>query len=190
MIRLSGYSETLTKPISTSVYTLRQITLIACLATLSIVGRVFMAGIPNVQPSTMIIIVASIVFGIRFGVTLSFVTVVGSNLMLGFGIFTIMQVIAWATIAIISGLLGKFYKNIPHLVMTMFAGLTGFIFGFVVSLNMLIILGPVGFYTYWLLGIPFDLSHAVGNAIFYLVAAPTLIKILETQKHSLQRKPA
>ncbi|MCD8502387.1 MAG: ECF transporter S component [Bacillaceae bacterium] len=144
-----------------------------------------MASIPNVQPSTMIIIVSSLVFGIRFGLTLTVITVLGSNLVLGLGIHAIMQVIAWGVVAIVSGAMKSFYERVPHILMATFSGVTGFLYGFTVSLNMLLILGPIGFYTYWLAGIPFDLNHAVGNFVFYLSAAPVLLKILSDQKNRL-----
>lgn len=162
----------------------RKMTLVACLATLSIVGRIYMAGVPNVQPSTMIIICTSLVFGVRFGLTLAFLTVVGSNMVLGFGTFAIMQIIAWGSVAVVSGLLGKrdFYKKIPHVIMACFAGFSGFIFGFFVSLDMLVIGGFTGFWIYYLRGIPFDIYHAVGNFMFYIILAPILIKLISTQK--------
>jgi energy-coupling factor transport system substrate-specific component len=181
MERLIGLASLNSSRISPRV-ALRYMTLIACLSSLGIISRIYMASIPNVKPVTMIIIVSAMVFGVRFGLTLSTLIVIGSNLVLGFGVFAVMQIIAWGAIALLFGLLGKIYKKIPHFLMAVIAGLTGFLFGLIVSLNVMLITGPMGFYTYWLAGIPFDAAHTVSNFIFYILLAPVLIRVLELNK--------
>lgn len=170
------------KPKTNEFLTLRNMTLMACLATLSIVGRLYMAGIPNVQPSTVIIICTALIFGIRFGLIVAILTVIGSNLVLGFGPFVIMQLIAWGGVAVVSGILGRFFSKLPHMLMSVYAGLTGIIYGFLVSLNVFVIGGPAAFWIYYLRGIPFDLYHAAGNFLFYLTLGPVLLKLLQQQK--------
>nr|WP_290443623.1 ECF transporter S component [Sporolactobacillus kofuensis] len=165
----------------------RKITLIALLAALSIVGRIYMAPIPNVQPSTVIIIITGLVFGARFGLTLALLTSIGSDFILGFGFFTLMQVIAWGAIGLISGFLARFRTRIPIVVMACYAGLCGYLFGFLVSLNMLIG-GVPSFIAYWIMGLPFDSYHAIGNFIFYIILSPILIKLLENERKKLAVK--
>ena len=114
---------------SIRITNLRSITLISIFSALSIVGRFYMSFIPNVQPSTVLIIIFSLVFGIRFGVILAVIIAFGSDLLLGLGPWTIMQIIAWSSVAYVSGLLGLYYKKIPHLIMTIFAGIMGYLFG-------------------------------------------------------------
>jgi len=163
----------------------RVMTIIACLAALSIVGRIYTVGIPNVQPSTTIIICVSLVFGIRIGLTLAVLTVFGSNLVLGFGPFLIMQLLAWGAVAIVSGLLGRIYKKIPFAILAFYSALMGMFYGFVVSLNMLFIGNGVMFIAYYLAGIPFDIYHAIGNFAFFLVLGPIIIKLMEKEKKKL-----
>jgi len=163
----------------------RILTMIACLAALSIVGRIYTVGIPNVQPSTTIIICVSLVFGIRIGLTLAIITVFGSNLVLGFGPFMIMQLIAWCAVAFVSGLLGKVYKKIPFPILAVYSAFMGLFYGFIVSLNMLFIGDWFMFVAYYVAGIPFDIYHAVGNFLFFLVLGPIIIKIMEKEKNKL-----
>lgn len=163
----------------------RIMTIVACLAALSIVGRIYTVGIPNVQPSTTIIICVSLVFGIRIGLTLAVLTVFGSNLVLGFGPFIIMQLLAWCSVAIVSGVLGKFYKKIPFLILALFSAFMGMFYGFMVSLNMLFIGDGLMFLAYYLAGIPFDVYHAIGNFFFFIVLGPIIIKIMEKEKKKL-----
>lgn len=164
---------------------IRVITLISLLSALCIVSRIGMVDFPNIKPVTSIIIIASLIFGWRFGLALVIITVLGSDLILGMGFYTIMQIIAWGSVALVSSLLGKFYKKIPIWVMAIYAGLCAYLFGIAVSLNMLIIMGPIGFYTYWISGLPFDTVHAISDLIFYPILAPILIKLLESQKKRL-----
>jgi energy-coupling factor transport system substrate-specific component len=163
----------------------RKIALISLLAALSIVGRVYMTAIPNVQPSTVIIIIAGLVFGVRFGLALALLTAIGSDFVLGFGFFTGMQILAWGAVGLISGLLSHVRKKVPLMVMAVYAGLCGYLFGFIVSLNVLIG-GVPSFITYWLMGLPFDTYHAVGNFFFYLILSPLLIRLCEAEKKKLK----
>ncbi|SFG74749.1 ECF transporter S component [Sporolactobacillus nakayamae] len=163
----------------------RKIALISLLAALSIVGRIYMTAIPNVQPSTVIIIITGLVFGARFGLTLALLTAIGSDLVLGIGFFTVMQILAWGVIGLASGFLSHVHKKVPMLIMAVYAGFCGYLFGFLVSLNVLIG-GVPSFIAYWLMGLPFDTYHAVGNFLFYLVLSPVLIRLLEAEKKKLK----
>ncbi|MFT8311002.1 MAG: ECF transporter S component [Sporolactobacillus sp.] len=163
----------------------RKMALISLLAALSIVGRIYMTSIPNVQPSTVIIIITGLVFGARFGFTVALLTAIGSDFVLGFGFFTAMQVLAWGLVGILSGLLSRFRTKIPMLVMACYAAGCGYLFGFIVSLNVLVA-GVPSFIAYWVMGLPFDSYHAVGNFLFYIILSPILIKLLEAEKKKLQ----
>lgn len=163
----------------------RVMTIVACLAALSIVGRIYTVGIPNVQPSTTIIICVSLVFGVKIGLTLAILTVFGSNLVLGFGPFVIMQLLAWGAVAIVSGLIGKIYKRIPFLILALYAAFMGMFYGLIVSLNMLFIGDGLMFIAYYLAGMPFDIYHAIGNFFFFIVLGPIIMKIMEKEKAKL-----
>ncbi|CAM3304638.1 ECF transporter S component [Sporolactobacillus spathodeae] len=163
----------------------RKIALISLLAALSIVGRIYMSSIPNVQPSTVIIILTGFVFGARFGLTLALLTAIGSDLVLGFGLFTFMQVMAWGVIGLLSGFLARFRTKIPMVMMACYALACGYLYGFVVSLNMLIG-GVPSFIAYWIMGLPFDTYHALGNFVFYILLSPILIRMLEAEKKKLR----
>lgn len=161
---------------------IKTLTLISIIAAMSIASRFVMEEIPNVKPSTDLIIFVSMIFGIRFGFTVSALTVLVPGLFLGLGAYTPFQILAWFIISITSGLLGKYYKNIPHLLMTAYAGLCGYIYGFFVSLNILIQGGIHAFLVYWISGLPFDTLHCVGNIGFYFLLAPFFLPFLEKKR--------
>ena len=61
-------------------------------------------------------------------------------------------------------------------------GLLGYLYGFIVSLGMAVIgsLNGLGFWAYYVSGLPFDTYHAIGNLVFY----PIVLAIL---RQGLQR---
>lgn len=155
----------------------KKITTLSMLVSLAVIGRIYFTFIPNVQPVTAIIIITSAIIGIRAGITVASLTIVVSNLYIGFGIWTIPQVITFSIIALISGVIGKFfdYKSITWL--SVFGLISGYLFGFIMSLYNYIIFGV--FWGYYLAGITFDTNHAIGNLFMVLILYKPLKKTFE-----------
>ena len=63
----------------------KEISLIGILAAVNIASRIYLQALPNIKPVTSIIIISVMLFGLGFGVKLSIVTTVVSNLFLGMG---------------------------------------------------------------------------------------------------------
>lgn len=154
-----------------------KLTLLALLAALGIVGRAALSFIPNVQPVTSIIIIAGLMLGPVAAVILALLITFLSNMFLGMGIWTIWQVISWGIIGLLSGLLGKIFKNIPIFVIVVFSIFCGYFYGFIISITTYQITGM--FWPYYLAGLPFDTNHAIGNAIFIILLYPTITYFLK-----------
>lgn len=159
------------------------VTIVGLLSAFNIASRMLLQFAPNIKPVTTVIIVTAMVMGFRYSLYINVVTVLVSGILLGFGTFIPFQILAWAIIGGIAGLLHKkqLYKKIPIGFMALLCAIGGFVFGFFVSLDKFFIAGPYAFYVYYLNGLPFDGLHAAGNFFFYLVCAPILIKILEKE---------
>ncbi|WP_047980016.1 ECF transporter S component [Ornithinibacillus contaminans] len=153
-----------------SVY---KVTILALLATLAIVGRLVFNFIPNFQPVTSIIIICGIFLGPTAGIVLAFLVTFLSNMVLGTGIWTIWQIVSWAIIGCLSGIVGKYRPKPPFYVVIILAILSGYLYGFIVSLTNYQITGQ-GFLAYYLIGLPFDTNHAIGNAVFMVILYPTI----------------
>jgi energy-coupling factor transport system substrate-specific component len=154
---------------------LRTITLVSMLATLAVVGRLYLQLIPNVQPVTAIIIICSMLLGIRKAVSLAVVSTIVSNLVLGMGIWTLWQIIAWSLIAILFGFMGKLRLPLP--VNALLAGVSGLVYGLIISIPNYIFFG--NFWIYYLAGLSFDISHAIGNVIFFTILYPVIKAIFD-----------
>ncbi|MFX3659751.1 MAG: ECF transporter S component [Ectobacillus sp.] len=159
---------------------IKSISLLAMLAALSVAGRVAFAAIPNVQPMTDIVIITALVMGTRFGVLNAVLTILVSNIVLGMGLWTFPQIFALTMVALITGLcIRPLFKRIPLWLMSLYAGFTGLLYGFFISVVQAPVFGFDYLLEYYVAGLPFDLMHAAGNVAFYYVLAPILVPLLE-----------
>ena len=149
-----------------------KLTMLALLAAIGVIGRAALAFIPNVQPVTSIIIIAGVMLGPLAAIVLAVLITFLSNIILGMGIWTVWQVVSWGIIGLLSGVLGKFFKNIPLYMIVLLAIFSGYFYGFIISLTTYQVTGM--FWPYYLAGLPFDTNHAIGNAIFIILLYPTI----------------
>lgn len=87
---------------------IRQIALMAMLTAMCVVLRIFkVIPIPNVQPVTDILMIVTLTLGIGSGILLAALTMFISNIYLGFGIWTIPQILAYVGCVLTIALLAK-----------------------------------------------------------------------------------
>lgn len=169
----------------------KEISLIGILAGVNIASRIALQSLPNIKPVTSIIIISVMIFGLAFGIKLTIVTTLVSNIYLGMGIWTLFQILAWIVICLLTQILMDLFKKTnkePYiLIMAIFAFLMGYVFGFIVSLEKFVIGGPSLFIVYYLAGLLFDTLHAIGNFFFYLICAPILMKIFMKERVFLDK---
>lgn len=154
-----------------------KLTLIALLAALAVAGRLALAALPNFQPVTAVIIIGGLFLGPISAVILALLVTFLSNMLLGMGIWTIWQIVAWSIIGILSGLLGKFRGHTPLYVVVIFSVFCGYFYGFIISLTTYQVSGH--FWPYYLLGLSFDTNHAFGNAVFVLLLYPIISRFFK-----------
>ena len=161
----------------------------------AVVGRLLLEGAPNIQPVTILMLLAGAHIGIRRGMALAVLTTLVSNMFLGSGLWTIYQASGWALIALFGGLLSS--KLVENGRINMWrlasAGLVlGFVFDWWVSLYIFHGDASISTYLQYLIsGLSYDLMHALGNVTFAFWLAPILnrspdLNIINTkaqQKH-------
>lgn len=160
----------------------KTIAIIGTLAALSVAGRVLFAVIPNVQPSTFIIIVSGYVFGPLAGFMVGSTTALISNIFLGHGPWTLWQMLAWGLAGLITGFLGPRRRLEGRWRLALYCAAWGFAYGFIV--NAYFVLGfvhPVtvrSVATAYATGLWFDTFHAAGNFAFAFLLGPALVSML------------
>lgn len=162
-------------------YNTKRITLLGLLTSLIYVGRVSFSFLPNIQPMTTILIIITLSMGLADGLIVALLSLVVTNLSLGFGIWTIAQLVAFTTILLVVYPFRRIYNNIPLVVMAFVSGFTGLLYGFIVSLVQALFFGWLSFFPYYISGVPYDIAHAAGNFVFYLLLAPIFFPIIHKQ---------
>ena len=73
----------------------KEIVLVATLAAVAAAGRVLFAGVPGVQPVTVVTVAAGAALGARAGFATGAIAALASNFFLGQGPWTPWQMLAW-----------------------------------------------------------------------------------------------
>ena len=163
-----------------------RISRVGILSALAVVGRLALAVIPNVQPVSVIILIITLTMGTIDGMLVAVLSILLSNILLGMGPWTLAQIASYVIISLLTGwFVRPFYKPnamANRIAIAVYAGFTGLLYGFIISIFMVKMFGVVAFWPYYLRGIPFDLMHAGGNIAFYFILEPILSRILLRQK--------
>lgn len=159
----------------------KEVALVAVLGTLSAVLRIPFAAIPNVQPCTYLIICSGYVFGSVTGFMVGLLTAVLSNAVLGFGPWTLFQVLAWGLAGATASPLGRWRAG--RWTLAGFGLTWGYVFGLMMNAWFWASFAyPLTWQTFLAVqaaAIWFDTLHAAGNVIFLSIFGPKTITIFE-----------
>lgn len=162
---------------------LPKIMMVVTLCAISSIGRVIFGFIPQVQPTTVIVLLAGVTLGPQSGFLTGALSALVSNMAMGQGPWTPWQMLAWGLIGVIGGLLGKtsLKNNFP--VVCSVAFVCGFLFSIIMDIytissigqavNGKMALATIG------AGFLFNISHAVGNLVFVLLIYKPMCKKIE-----------
>lgn len=156
---------------------------IVMLVVIGSLGRVVFAFIPQVQPTTAIVIIAGAVLGSSDGFMTGALCALASNLLLGQGPWTPFQMIAWGTVGLLAGLIAKLPFGKSVFVMTVYSAVAAMIFSVITDFytvstfwDSMTVPYALSIFT---AGLIFNISHAVGNVIFMLILYYPLRHMLE-----------
>jgi len=155
--------------------------LLIFLGVFAVSGRVLLDPIPNVQPVTVIVLLAGIHFGAPRVVALAVAVALCSNVLLGHGLWSLYQAVGWSAVGIVGATLSnRLYVDgrIAIHALAVLAVVSAFAFDWIVSLSALHSLSSEVFLVYLTAGIPYDLLHAAGNVAFVAWLANPLSEIM------------
>ena len=158
------------------------------LAVFGVSGRILLDPIPNVQPVTVLVLLAGAYFGAPRAIALAATIALASNvLLLGHGPWTLFQAIGWGGV----GLLGALFANRIVVdggarigLLAVIAAISGLAFNWFVSLSILLEVGPSMLIPYLLNGLVFDLYHVAGNVLFVAWMASPLGDMMHRHRSS------
>jgi energy-coupling factor transport system substrate-specific component len=145
--------------------TIREITLFGMLAALTFGAKWIMAGLPNIEPVSLMVMIFGAVFGWKALFPVA-VYVTAEILFYGLGTWNINYLYVWPILA----LAACFMRKQRHpLYWALLSGVFGLLFGALCTPVDLAI-GGIGYaVSKWVSGIPFDLTHCAGNFVIALL---------------------
>ncbi len=153
----------------------RQIVLCGLLAAIPYVLQVAMSGLPNIEPVTLLTILYTLYFPALVPYILA-IFIVLEGLTFGFGIWWVNYLYVWPLLALFTWLLRK---NESSIIWAVFAGAFGLCFGALCAIPWAITGGLSAGFAYWVSGIPFDITHCMGNFVLMLVLYHPLSRLLK-----------
>lgn len=157
-----------------------EVAIVAMLSAASIALRVAFAALPQVQPSTFIILAAGVAYGPRAGFMVGALTALVSNLFLGQGLWTPFQMFAWGAAGACGGLAGRAWPDVGRWGMAALGAVWGFLFGWITNLSQFFFVEVSwrGFVLVYGMSVPFDVTHAVANVVVAMLFADEVLWVL------------
>lgn len=160
--------------------TVKNIALIIVLGATVAMLRIPFAPLPNVQPCTFLIICSGIAFGSIAGFFIGIMTPLISNLFLGHGPWTPLQMYSWGIIGALSGFIG-FNPTVNRWKLGVIGILAGYFYGFIMNVWFWYsFLYPHTILTLIIAqmqGIGFDTLHAIGNFVFLTLLGNRVLRL-------------
>lgn len=151
---------------------------LSLICALMVAGKEGLRVIPNVHPVTLLLLLATAVYGVKalypaFGFAILEIALYGA------GLWNLMYLYVWP-IVVFAAL--PFRQSRSRALWAALAGLHGLCFGALCAIPYLFIGGWKMAFTWWLSGIPYDVIHCVSNAVLVFALLPPLRRLLETLK--------
>ena len=168
----------------------RLVALVGTLGAFAALGRIAFAPIPNVKPTTDIVLIAGFTLGGAPGFVVGAVAALTSNFFFGQGPWTPWQMAAWGMTGVIgAGLAGLTGQRISRWPLAVVCGVVGFAFTAVQDVGDWVTYSDhsraqLGVYV--AKGVGFDAVHALGCVAFALAFGPALIRSIQRFARRLQ----
>jgi energy-coupling factor transport system substrate-specific component len=169
----------------------RLVALVAALAALALAGRVLFTPIPNVQATTDIVLLSGYALGPLPGFVVGATGALASNFFLGQGPWTPWQMLGWGMAGVAGGALAAvFGERLGRWPLALACAAAGFAFGAWMDLFTVMVFtaehSARSYVTVAGVSLPFNIAHATGNAVLYLVFGPGFVRMLARFRRRMQ----
>ena len=153
----------------------REITLFAVLGAMTFAAKYVMAGLPNIEPVSLMVMLFAVTFG-KKAVYPIYLYVVLELLFYGLGTWNIMYLYIWGILALAAWGCRKMEHPLGW---ALLSGSFGLLFGALCA-PVDVVIGGLGYaVSKWISGIPFDLAHGAGNFVIALVLFKPMRQLLK-----------
>jgi energy-coupling factor transport system substrate-specific component len=169
----------------------RVLSLVAALAALAVVGRLAFAAIPNVKPTTDIVLFAGYALGPAPGFAVGAVTAIASNVFLSQGPWTAWQMVGWGAVGVAGAGLARLLRGRDpgRLALAVTCGLAGFAFGAWMDVYQWTLAARQDLPSYLAVSgssLPYNVAHATGNVVFSLLLGPPFVRALRRYRRRFE----
>lgn len=144
---------------------LRELVLFALLGTVMFAAKMVMAGLANIEPVSLLVIVYTVVFG-KKALWPIYVYVALECMVWGVNLWTVSYLYVWL---VLFGAAMALRRVESPLIWAVISGAFGLLFGLLCAPVSLISGGWGYAVSWWLSGIPYDLLHCGGNFVIALL---------------------
>lgn len=169
----------------------RVVAMVAALAALAVVGRLAFAPIPNVKPTTDIVLFAGFALGPVPGFMVGAITALVSNLFFGQGPWTAWQMVGWGGVGVAGALVAHLWRGREpsRLALAAVCGVAGLAFGAFMDVyqwSFTYANDPGSYLVVASTSLPYNLAHAIGNVAFCLLLGPPFIRALRRYRRRFE----
>lgn len=155
--------------------TVRDMTLFAVLGAMTFGAKYVMAGLPNIEPVSLMVMLFGATFG-RKALYPIYLYVAMELLFYGLGTWNIMYLYIWPLLGLLAWLLRRMDQPLGWAVLS---GSFGLLFGALCA-PVDVAIGGFGYAAAkWVSGIPFDIAHCIGNFVIALVLFMPMRKLMK-----------
>ena len=149
--------------------------LFGILGAMTFAAKYVMSGLPNIEPVSLMVMLFAVVFG-RKWVYPVYLYVAMEVLFYGINLWNINYLYIWAVLAVAARLMRK---SEHPLYWAMLSGSFGLAFGALCGIVDVFIGGFPYAAAKWVSGIPFDITHCIGNFVIALILFKPLRSLFE-----------
>lgn len=164
----------------------KKLTRLAGLCAICVITRIYLKLIPNVQILSDIILILAINGKLDESLLVNAITMIITSFFLGFGYWVIFQVLDFGILGISNYMIfNKIRVKKTKINKAIALGLSGFIYGFLITLMQVFLVdgNKFTFFGLYAGSIPFDINHMVGNIVIYIFLIIRLEKYITGEKH-------
>lgn len=161
----------------------RDITVQALCAALMFALQVAMAGLPNIESVSLLVVIFTLYF--RKKTLLAIYTfALLEGIWYGFHIWWVMYLYVWTILWAVVMFFSRKGQRHGAFFWAVVSGLFGMGYGFFCSFPYVALGGLKMAYSWWLAGIPFDVTHGAGNFVLMLALFYPLDRVMRALKLS------
>ena len=153
----------------------RELCYLALIAAMIFSVKVALSSLPNINLNALLIILTTVFFGWKAMYAVG-VYVLLEGLVYGFHVWWVCYLYIWPLLVVIAIL---FRRNTSPVIWAVIAGIYGLLFGPLMYIGYFLIVGGwKGYFAMWVAGIPYDLTHCIGNFVLTLALYRPLYAVM------------